>query len=484
MSSTVKVGIFVVGTLVLLAYFILRIEHLDLFGGSVQQVEAVFDSVAGLDDKASVRVAGVRVGRVDGIRLEDSRAVVTLRLETPVELYQGADASIANLGLLGDKFIDLRTGDASAPVLGPESILPGRTPLGWDDAMGRIGGISESIEETLSALDPAETGETLKRLLASMEATVENIRVLVETNQDQVTATLANMEAFSGSLSEELPRLASQMERVLATIEEVVAENRGSVKESLDELAETASVFRSSMENIDTISAKVAAGEGTIGKLLNTDETHDQLVATLDSVETGVRELGETLGRVQRIGLDLGVEAFYLENLEETRSSVELTFNPGRERSYHLALVDDPRGRVRREEVVETVTLPDGTVETTTTELVRIDDKETFSAQVGFNLGRASFRAGIFESSGGAGLDYRLFGDRLALSLEAYDFRRQNELDPHVRLLTRWHLGDNVYVVGGYDDFLESDLESVFIGAGVRWRDDDLKYLLGSLPGM
>jgi phospholipid/cholesterol/gamma-HCH transport system substrate-binding protein len=484
MSSTVKVGMLVVGALALLAYFILRIEHLDLFGGSAGEVEVAFDSVAGLDDKAAVRVAGVRVGRVDGIRLEDGRAVVTLRLETPVELHRGAGASIANLGLLGDKFIDLRTGDRSAPVLGDDTVLPGRTPLGWDEAMSRIGGIGESIETTLSALDPEQTGESLQRLLTSMETTIENIRVLVETNQDQVSSTISNMETFSASLSEELPRLTRQMERVLVAIEEVVAENRGSVKKSLDELAESAADFRSSMRNLDTISTRIASGEGTIGKLLNSDETHDQLVSTLDSVETGVRELGDTLGRVRRIGLDLGVEAFYLENLEETRSSLQLTFNPESERSYHLALVDDPRGRVRREEVVETVTLPDGTVETTTTELVRIDDKETISAQVGFNLGKASFRAGIFESSGGAALDYRLFSDRLALTLEAYDFRRQEDLDPHIRFLTRWRLGENVYLLGGYDDFLESELESVFIGAGITWRDDDLKYLLGSLPGM
>ena len=36
--------------------------------------------------------------------------------------------------------------------------------------------------------------------------------------------------------------------------------------------------------------------------------------------------------------------------------------------------------------------------------------------------------------------------------------------------------------MGGYDDPLESDLRSVFFGGGLRWSDDNLKYLLGSLP--
>ena len=154
---------------------------------------------------------------------------------------------------------------------------------------------------------------------------------------------------------------------------------------------------------------------------------------------------------------------------------------PESERSYHFGLVDDPRGRVRRETVISTITGPDGSSETTTTETVRISDRETVSAQVGFNLGVASFRAGIFESTGGAAVDYRLFDRRLGLSLEAFDFSRENDLDPHLRLVSRWQLGSNVYLLGGFDDFLESDLESVFLGAGISWSDDDLKYLLGSV---
>ena len=96
MSYTVRVGIFVVAALAVLGYFILRIEDLRLLRGDERRVEAIFDSVAGLDDKAAVRVAGVRVGRVDGIRLEGQRAHVTLLLEEPVELRQGAEAAMAS----------------------------------------------------------------------------------------------------------------------------------------------------------------------------------------------------------------------------------------------------------------------------------------------------------------------------------------------------------------------------------------------------
>ena len=69
MSQVIKVGVFVTLCLVVLGVLIFRIEDWSL-GGDGQRVVAVFDSVAGLNEKAPVRVAGVRVGAVESIGLE------------------------------------------------------------------------------------------------------------------------------------------------------------------------------------------------------------------------------------------------------------------------------------------------------------------------------------------------------------------------------------------------------------------------------
>lgn len=58
----------------------------------------------------------------------------------------------------------------------------------------------------------------------------------------------------------------------------------------------------------------------------------------------------------------------------------------------------------------------------------------------------------------------------------------QEELDPRLRLMGRWNLNRNLYLLGGVDDLLVSDQQSFFLGGGVTWNDDDLKYLLGSIP--
>ena len=202
-------------------------------------------------------------------------------------------------------------------------------------------------------------------------------------------------------------------------------------------------------------------------------------------MESGVESLSDIFGRVQRLKLDVGFDSYYLDQIEDTRTSFNLRLQPGGDdspRFYNVAFVDDPRGRNRIQTETETTTLPDGSVETTVVRQVKNEEKISISAQLGLRFGDASLRAGLFESTGGVGLDYELFDRRLMLSLEAYDFNRDADEDPHIRLLTEWRLNPHIYLLGGYDDPLVEGGDSIFLGAGVRWTDDDLKYLLGSVP--
>ena len=484
MSNTVKIGIFVSAALVLLAYFILKIEDVRLFTGDAARVEAAFDSVAGLDDKAAVRIAGVRVGRVDGIRLVNDRALVGLLFERRVELREGAHATVATQGLLGDRHISLYPGPADAPPLSEGAVLPGTTPVSLDQAIERFNQIGVAVDETLTAMDPTRSGEAIREALASLRETTATIRDIVRTNQSQVGDTIQNFERVSAVLAAELPRISRQTGEVIAAVERILAENRGDVRRSMEQLADASETLKSSLVHFETISGRLAGGEGSVGKLLTEDTAHDQLVSTLASVESGVASLSDTLNRVRRLQLELGFEGYYLEASEEPHSAFRLRFDPGGDsnRFYQVGLVDDPRGRVRSKTVQETLTRPDGTREVTTVETLSVEDKQTLSAQVGFVNGATSFRAGLFESTGGAAIDYSVFDRKLRLTLEAFDFGREDDLNPRLRLSTRWSFHKHAYLVGGVDDLIESRRQSIFLGAGFHWTDDELKYLLGAVP--
>lgn len=488
MTTALKVGLFATLCLLVLGFFVLRIEDWNLFGGRGSTVAARFDSVAGLDDKAAVRIAGVRVGSVDGLALDGQKARVTLRLDRPVRLTEGTTANLASSGLLGEKYVEIIPGPPDAPPLGADAVIDGTTPMGLDQAMAKLSEVADSIGEITDSVAGRGGQTSLSRLIDNLEAVSLEIRGLVAANRAQVDATVANFERLSGTLADELPRLAAQLERVLGQVDGVLAENRGTLQESMANIRDLTTRLQTSVDNLNAITSKVASGEGTIGKLISSDEAHDTLVETLGSIDSGVKTLSSTLGKAQKLKLYLGAEGSYLTEAEDSRALFRLDADPQSGRFYRVEIVDDPRGRIRRKTREETVTLPDGTVETTTTRTVTREEETTLSAQFGFVLGRARLRAGLFESTGGAGVDYALLGDRVSFSLDAFDFGRQDEttdsedLSPHLRLTGRYWLRSSLFLQAGYDDFLERDRDSLFLGAGVRWSDDDLKYLLGSIP--
>ena len=492
MAQAVKVGIFAAICLVVLAVLIWNIEEINPFAPQQRRVDAVFDSVAGLDEKATVRVAGVRVGQVESLGLGPNgrNARVTIRLDRPLDLRAGTIARVANLGLLGEKYVEILPGPAGGPPLPEDAVLPGETPLSIDDAMAKLGEIGKSIQRATGSFADVDLGGSLDRLAKDLELTSREVRLLVAENRATVNSTLASFDQASATLARELPRLAEQMNRTLSQIEGILAENRPNVAGSTENIRELTGSLQTSVDNLNRISEKIASGEGTIGKLVNSEEAHQELVATLDSIQGGVESLSGTLGAINRFKIDLDMQAAYLPGLDEdaisstTRSQLLVDIDPQDEvRLYRAGIVHTPQGKRRDKTQQVTVTLPDGTTQTTTTQTVSEERDYQISALFGYRSPQdLRLWAGIIEGSGGAQAEYPLFDKRLWLSFEAYDFSRPDDKAPHLRLTGRYQLNPNLYLIGGYDDFLESQYDSLFLGGGIRWNDDNIKYLLGAAP--
>ncbi len=88
MNSQTKVGLLVLIGIVILVYSTFQIENIKIGKDKGYYLRAYFDSVAGLDKKSSVRVAGVEAGKVEDIRLKsDGRAEVLMMINPVTEIY-------------------------------------------------------------------------------------------------------------------------------------------------------------------------------------------------------------------------------------------------------------------------------------------------------------------------------------------------------------------------------------------------------------
>lgn len=115
-KQEIVVGLFVLLGLGALAYLSIAIGGLHIVPQKTYLVEARFSSVGELKVDAPVKIAGVRVGRVQAIHLRDYVAVVQLQMEHTVLIPEDTIASIRSAGLLGASYVSLSPGGSSKNV--------------------------------------------------------------------------------------------------------------------------------------------------------------------------------------------------------------------------------------------------------------------------------------------------------------------------------------------------------------------------------
>ena len=105
------VGLFVLAGIGAIAYLSLSIGGFSWRGHGGLSLYAAFDQTGGLNVRAPVVIAGVRVGEVAAISLDkDSRARVDMDLDPTLKLPTDTSASIVTSGVLGDRYIELQPG--------------------------------------------------------------------------------------------------------------------------------------------------------------------------------------------------------------------------------------------------------------------------------------------------------------------------------------------------------------------------------------
>ena len=105
------VGLFVAAGFAGIAYLSFQVGGVTYTGPGGMQLVAVFDEIGALSVRAPVVIAGVKVGRVTGIELDETlRARVMIDVDASLELPIDSSAAIRTSGILGDQFIALEAG--------------------------------------------------------------------------------------------------------------------------------------------------------------------------------------------------------------------------------------------------------------------------------------------------------------------------------------------------------------------------------------
>ncbi|WP_269522314.1 outer membrane lipid asymmetry maintenance protein MlaD [Coraliomargarita parva] len=143
------VGLFVLAGILSVLYLAIQIGGARFFGRDSYTLQARFSSASGVNAGSRIEIAGVRVGTVKKVELNDKFfAIATLELPKELSLDDDTIASVKTAGLIGDRFINLSPGGSGFPLEPGDTIVDTESALDIESLISRfaLGGIDEPSE--------------------------------------------------------------------------------------------------------------------------------------------------------------------------------------------------------------------------------------------------------------------------------------------------------------------------------------------------
>lgn len=430
MKREVKIGIFVATALLIIATFIFVVGDLGvLFRRPGYSLLVSYGSATGLEEGAVVRMAGVKVGYVRDIRLRGTEAEVELAIDYGVSIPEGSRATLASVGLLGEKHIEILPGEREIFLQDGDSLL-GVPPVSFDQmgttilAIGdEFKGIAQIISEMIGG---EESRDNFRNTLRNLSRFSEELNEFLGTNRAEIQKGLQSSQQAVSTFEERVDALSKNLDELISLLKDAVEQSRESVKVNLDGLKELIGNIEKSLELLNESLEKIDKGEGTLGKLIHQQELYDKAEGAMDNIERVIDPLSEA-------SFKGGLSAEYYSESEMLKGTFNLSLWAAKKKFLMTQIIYDPW-----------------------------DEDLLYSFQGGLRWGNFSSRIGIMESKVGAGIDVYAFKDRLKLSLEGFDIERSPR--PQFRLRARITAFKYFHLVLGLDDFALDTNRELFFG--------------------
>ncbi|MBU1627347.1 MCE family protein [bacterium] len=501
-SVEAKVGLFVLLAFIIIVFLTLKLGDFSFLKPSGGYTFIVrMNTAGGLEKNAKVLVSGVQKGKVLEISL--SNGVVDIRVMVDIDALVREDAlvQIKTRGLMGAEYLEFIPSSNIAPIAQNGHVFDGSAKSIGDlqDSMGglieKLSSIGDDVKAVSSnlkgVLGTPEGGVKIQNIVDNIEKITKNLDQMIRENRENLKNTIDNASSMTGKINSAIPDILENLKDLITELKSLVADNKGNITDSMGNIKKITEKAQKTLDSIDSIAEKIDKGEGTIGKLINRDTIHDNLDSTLTEIKDTLASAKDYFGRIQKTKLFFGYRAEYLTDISKSKNYVSIRIQPDNKKFYYAALMNDPYGNITIQDTNEIITtnIYDENDRWVGREKIIRDTREEtnkdrfkFSLQYGYNFfDLVTLRGGLFESEGGVGIDFYYKPARTTLSFEAWDFG-DDEFDPHLKLLSRFNVYKGLFFLAGYDNFLNSEMDEFFLGGGIVFEDDDLKYLLGQIP--
>jgi phospholipid/cholesterol/gamma-HCH transport system substrate-binding protein len=254
-GTLIKFAVFGVVMTVLTAFLFLIFS--DSRGGDTEGYKAVFTDASRLKTGDSVRIAGIRVGTVQGVSLQPDRNVlVEFDADKSTKLTTGTRAAVRYLNLTGDRYLELLDTPDSARILPAGATIP--------------------VDRTAPALD-------LDLLLGGLKPVIQGLN---PEDVNGLTSSLIQILQGQGGTLESLLSKSSSFTNSLADNNQVIEQLIDELRTVLDTLAKDGEEFSGTIDRLDRLVEGLSADRDPIGE-------------AIEQLDNGTSSLADLLGRAR-----------------------------------------------------------------------------------------------------------------------------------------------------------------------------------------
>jgi phospholipid/cholesterol/gamma-HCH transport system substrate-binding protein len=479
-TQAAKVGLFVALTGAA-AYGIFHFVSPQVGGGGAYTVHAYIRDATGLALHSRVTIAGIPVGSLEGIKLENGQARMEVKVKGDVVLYDNATLGKKSASLLGESVVVLTQGTEDHRKLhnGDEIhvIVAETTPADIMEEVKQIAGDVKLVSAQLArSVGTDQGGANIKAILQNLADATDGANKIVRENREVIRETLMNVERITQMANPELAKIlenvrvvTEEVREMMATASQSPAGQKGELRDTIEHLDRSSKSLESALDHVDNVTGRIDRGEGTIGKLTK----DEQLVNEVQGVAEGVNDYVQNLVRLQTI---VGLRSDYNFLANSIKTYVQLRLQPQEDKYYLVEIVNDPRGAVTiTNQNVDTTNPVMGPnhYSTTTTSL---STGFLFSLEFAKRIGPFTGRFGIIESTGGTGLDIHLLQNRFEIQNDFFGLAVS--FQPRYRVSISYEFIKHLWLLGGVDRVFDPNLRDYFLGLQLRFTDEDLKTIL------
>ena len=284
-TQTIRIGLFFI-----LGLALLWVTYESLNGGRVFRqkgytLTARFDNLKGLRDGDDVLMAGVRIGVVARTRLAGRQAEAVLRIEPAITIASDAVAMVAQSSLLGANHLEVTVGSPDVPRLEPGSVLKTRDTVDMNEVIAKLGSLGDRLEKVVTEIGQNLGGGEGGSLFTKIDR-------LVTDNGPKLTETVSNLQ-----------EITTKIRAGEGTLGHLVNDPKlhDELLASVGEIKGAATDARIFVANAQSILDQVKAGKGALGTLVFDEQTGNEIkitVKNLQDISTKLNSGQGTLGKL------------------------------------------------------------------------------------------------------------------------------------------------------------------------------------------